>query len=315
MASFKNILCPVDFSDFSRHAFDRAVAIARANQAVVTALHVIPTQTAATILPYMGPESLGPFPLPAFDRDRIAHDLRTFLALDPPLDIPVECVVTDAPDVHHEILVHAGRLPADLIVMGTHGRSGFQRLVLGSVTEKVLRKATCPVLTVPARVPDVVPVGGAPFHRILCAVDCSECSLAGLRYAGTLAAQHGAQLAVVHVIEHLPAMCDPLVGPPVELPAYREIAESASREYLRGAIPASVGQSVKIEEVLAMGKPHREIVRLAEERNSDLIVLGIHGRNAVDRLVFGSTVEPVVRHATCPVLTVRRDAPAATVAA
>lgn len=315
MSSIHRILCPVDFSDFSRHAFDRAVAMAHANQAVVTALHVVPIQTAATLLPYMGPESLGPFPIPEVNRDRTLAELRKFLAIEETLDVRVVCSVTEAPDVHQEILAHADRLPADLIVMGTHGRSGFQRLVLGSVTEKVLRKAKCPVLTVPSTAADVVPLGRAPFQRILCALDFSECSLTGLRYAQDLAAQHGAQLAVVHVIEQLPAIYDPLVGPPMDLPSYRAAAETTSREKFREIIPPDLRRTLQVEEMLTMGKPHHEIVRLAGEWRSDLIVLGIHGRNTVDRLLFGSTVEPVVRHAPCPVLTVRTPPHAATAAA
>jgi nucleotide-binding universal stress UspA family protein len=70
-----------------------------------------------------------------------------------------------------------------------------------------------------------------------------------------------------------------------------------------------------IEEIVIAGKAHREIVRTAHEWCADLIVLGIHGRTAVDRVLFGSTVEPVVRHAACPVLTVRTEAHAATAAA
>ena len=81
------------------------------------------------------------------------------------------------------------------------------------------------------------------------------------------------------------------------------------------AIRNSTGIAAGIEELVVCGKPHREILRLAEERRSDLIVLGVHGRNVVDRLLFGSTVEPVVRQAHCPVLTVRPEAPAAKAAA
>jgi nucleotide-binding universal stress UspA family protein len=314
MARIQNILCPIDFSEFSRHAFDRAVAIARTSQASVTALHVVPVQTAAAILPYLGPESLGPFELPEVDLARIMREMNTFLAIDETLDVPVTCEVTEAPDIHKEILVRGEQLPADLIVMGTHGRSGFQRLVLGSVTEKVLRKAKSPVLTVPHSLPDG-PSGRASFQRILCAVDFSECSLAALRYAMSLASQHGARLAVVHAIELSPPIYDPLIGPPMDLPGYKAAAEIVSRERLREAIPASFRQTTQVDELVACGKPHHEILRLAEEWASDLIVLGVHGRNVVDRMLFGSTVEPIVRRARCPVLTVRADALAADVAA
>jgi glycine betaine transporter len=70
-----------------------------------------------------------------------------------------------------------------------------------------------------------------------------------------------------------------------------------------------------VEEIVVCGKPHHEILRIAEEWQSDLIVLGVHGRNVVDRMLFGSTVEPVVRRAHCPVLTVRAAPPAARAAA
>ena len=93
-------------------------------------------------------------------------------------------------------------MKADLLVIGTHGRSGFERLVLGSVTEKVLRKASCPVLTVPKRLPDAVPVGPVLFKRILCPVDFSESSLHALSYAVSMAQEADGQLTVLHVVAH-----------------------------------------------------------------------------------------------------------------
>ena len=319
MVRMKHVLCPIDFSDFSRHAFDRAVAIARAHGAALTALHVVPIQLATPVLPYVEPESLGPFELSEASRERIVAELRRFLAVDASLGVEVSYAATEAPDVYQEILVHAERLPADLIVMGTHGRSGFQRLMLGSVTEKVLRKARAPVLTVPSALPDVAAAGREPFQRILCAVDFSECSMAALRYGALLAEESRARLAAVHVIELAPPVYDPLVGPPIDLPGYRQACETASRERLRNVIPTRLRTSKNIvagvEEMVVCGKPHHEILRIAEEWQSDLIVLGVHGRNAVDRMLFGSTVEPVVRRAHCPVLTVRAETPAVSAAA
>jgi nucleotide-binding universal stress UspA family protein len=319
MVRIDKILCPIDFSDFSRHAFDRAVAIARSHRAALTALHVVPIQLAAPALPYVEPQSLGPFQISEADRERIVAELQRFLAVDPSvpdaIDVKVSFEATEAPDIHQEILERAEQLPADLIVMGTHGRSGFERLMLGSVTEKVLRKARSPVLTVPSALSDVVPVGRGPFERILCGVDFSECSMSALRYASSLAEESRARLTVVHVIELAPPAYDPLVGPPIDLPGYRQACETASRERLRNVIPAAVRRSTDIEELIVCGKPHHEVLRIAEDRRSDLIVLGVHGRNVVDRMLFGSTVEPVVRRAHCPVLTVRAETPAARAAA
>jgi nucleotide-binding universal stress UspA family protein len=315
MVRIENILCPIDFSDFSRHAFDRAVAIARSHHATLTALHIVPIRLATPALPYVEPQSLGPFEISDRDRERIVTELRRFLAVDDSIGVRVSCEATEAPDIHQEILMHAERLRADLIVMGTHGRSGFQKLMLGSVTEKVLRKARPPVLTVPASVPDSVPAEREPFQRILCAIDFSDCSMAALRYASSICEESHARLLALHVVELAPPAYDPLVGPPIDLPGYRQACETTSRERLRNVIPLALRRATDLDEIVVSGKPHHEILRIAEDWPSDLIVLGVHGRNIVDRMLFGSTVEPVVRRALCPVLTVRAEVPAASAAA
>jgi nucleotide-binding universal stress UspA family protein len=104
---------------------------------------------------------------------------------------------------------------ADLLVMGTHGRSGFEQLLLGSVTEKVLRKASCPVLTVPRRHPDAVPETPVLFKEILCPVDFSDCSMRALNHAMSLAQEADAHLTVLHVmaseVEHTPDMSETII--------------------------------------------------------------------------------------------------------
>ena len=311
MVRINTILCPIDFSDFSRHAFDRAVAIARGVGASVTALHVAPFQ-ATPIYPYLEPREVEAFMLSGGDRDKLTLEMKRFLAVEQPVGVPITCEVVDAPNVHQEILAQADRHKADLIVMGTHGRSGFQRLFLGSVTEKVLRTAYPPVLTVGAAV-DVVPAHDFSFKRILCAVDFSNCSLAALRYASTLAASGGATVSALYVMEWPPVTYDPLLGPAADLTGYRMAAEALGRQQLHNAIVDL--ELADVEEIVDAGKPHHEILRIAEERRSDLIVLGIHGRNPVGRMLFGSTAEPVVRRATCPVLTVRSEVQSASAAA
>jgi nucleotide-binding universal stress UspA family protein len=313
MLAIKRILAPIDFSEFSRHAFDRAVAIAHAFEATVTALYVVPTSP-GPLIPYMEPISLELPPLLEADRERLGRDMRQFLALDGPVGVPVTCEVVGAPSVHREILVQADRLPADLIVMGTHGRSGFERLLLGSVTEKVLRSARPPVLTA-GRVGDVIPADRAPFKRILCAIDFSECSLAALAYAAALAERTQAALAALFVVEWTPIGYDPLVGPPTDLAGYRLSAEAVGRDRLHAVVSPLVTTPDAVDEFVTSGKPQHEILRVAEKWQSDLIVLGVHGRNPIDRLFFGSTAEPVVRRAACPVLTVRAAKPAAEAAA
>ena len=309
MVRIQRILCPIDFSDFSRHAFDRALAIARSHDATVTALHVVPIAVATPVFPYVEPVSLGPFEMPPGERTTCLENLRRFLEPAHTVGDMVVLETTAAHDVPLEILAQSDRMPADLIVMGTHGRSGVERLMLGSVTEKILRKARPPVLTVPAPAPADVLTARAPFARILCALDFSDCAMTAFRYARALAEESNATLAVFHAIELAPPAYDPLIGPPMDLPGFRQACESVVRERLHNVIPAAARSSLDVEEIVVSGKPHHEILRVANEWRADLLVLGVHGRNVVDRVLFGSTVEPVVRRAHCPVLTIRAARP------
>jgi len=299
---FQHILCPVDFSEFSRHAFDRAVAVARSFGGDVTVLHVMPMPSAVPALPY-GPEGPGPFGFQVVDRQRTLTELARFLALAPPPGVRIHEKVIEAPSVHQEVLTQISRTSADLVVMGTHGRSGFNHLILGSVAEKTLRTSPVPVLVVPPRAPDVVPVGDEPFRSIICAVDFSQDSAHALNHAAALA-QPGARLTVLHVVEPIAVGYDPVIGMGFDpIACHRAAAEAARKDLVRCAADLR-GPTCEPEAVLAEGKAYVEVLRVAVERQADLIVVGVHGRSALDRLVFGSTTEHLVRRSTCPVLTV-----------
>ena len=302
MVRIKQILCPIDFSEFSRHAFDRAVAVAKIHDATVTVLHVFPLPTPVPTIPF-GPEGPGPFVLHALDRDAVLAQMKKFLGLEGgAAGGRTAFEVVEANNTHREILTQAERLSADLIVMGTHGRSGVQRLLLGSVTEKVLRTSPVPVLTVPALAPGT---GQEAFSRILCATDFSDCSIAALRYASSLAMEGTVRLTVINVVELIPVGYEPMVVTPYDDAAHRDELVRAARERLRRLLPETVREACTVDELVTTGKAYVEILGTAAERQADLIVLGIHGRNALDRFLFGSTTEHIVRRATCPVLTVR----------
>lgn len=303
MVHIKHILCPVDFSEFSRHAFDRAVAVARSYGAELTVLHVLPVPSAVPALPY-GPEGPGPFGFEAVDRDRALAELSRFLAAEQSIGIPLHYKAAESPSVQKEVLVQASRLSADLIVMGTHGRSGFDRFFLGSVAEKTLRTSRVPVLVVPPRLPDVVPAGRDPFRSILCAVDFSQDSARALGYAASLARHAAGRLTLLHSVEPIPVGYDPLGAVNFDVAGYAQALENSARAELQKLLPQPIAPGCDTETVVTRGKAYREILRVATERQADLIVLGVHGRNAFDRLVFGSTTEHVVRRATCPVLAV-----------
>jgi nucleotide-binding universal stress UspA family protein len=204
--------------------------------------------------------------------------------------------------VHREILTQAEATHADVIVMGSHGRSGFQRLLLGSITEKVLRAARCPVMVVPAHVMSPAGTSGRPFTRILCPVDFSCDALAALSRACDLARQAKAPVTVLNVID-VPAALYEMPG--FDIDGYRRDAVNRSRARLSELIPKATARGLEV--IVSDGRPDHEILRVAVERGVDLIVMGGSGRHAVDLAVFGSTTHRVVRGASCPVLTIRRE--------
>jgi nucleotide-binding universal stress UspA family protein len=304
--SIKRILCPIDFSEFSKHAFDRAVAIAQTHNATVEALHVVPAPSGMAAVPF-GPEGPGGFALQEIHREHLLQEMKRVLSAGHPLTVTVGFHAIESPAVDRAILAQANSLAADLIVMGTHGRSGFDRLLLGSVTEKILRRAKLPVLTVSSHVRDTVPPSNSSFQQILCAVDFSAASLDALRYAAALAQESRASLTVLHVVELLPVVYEPSMATPFDPQRYWPALEESSRRQLHATVPAWVRTSCKLEEVVVSGKAYIEILKTAGERQADLIVLGIHGHSMLGRLFFGSTTGHVVRDATCAVLTVGRS--------
>jgi len=192
---------------------------------------------------------------------------------------------------------------ADLIVMGTHGRRGFKRLLLGSVTEAVLREAPCPVLTVPPHV-SATASEAVTFKRILCPVDFSPSALQGLGFALDLARQADGRVTLLHVVEWL-AEEEPRASTHFNVPEYRRHMVDDAQERLRNLVAEESRTWVEIADVVVFGRAYREILRAAETKPADLIVMGAQGRGGIGLALFGSTTQQVVRGATCPVLTVR----------
>jgi nucleotide-binding universal stress UspA family protein len=303
MIEIRRILCPIDFSDFSRHALDHAVAIARRYDSTITVFNVCALVPATAYAPGtpMLPVSV---PTPS-DLEALLALMKRFVEAEIGETVPLRFEISEG-DAASEILDRASALPSDLIVIGTHGRSGFERFVLGSVTEKVIHKAACPVLTVPRPMADVVPVPQELFTRILCAIDFSDTSLRAFEYALSLAQEKNTQLTLIHVVEVTPAPQSEAAGD-VEartLGAYVAAAAEARAEQLQRIVPENARTAHTVERTLAIGKAHREILRVAAERDANVIILGAHGFG-ITQLLFGSTAHQVVRQARCPVLTIR----------
>lgn len=301
MIEIKRILCPTDHSEFSRHAFEQAVVLARWYGADITALHVYGVPMAMVAI--AGEGTNVPVDHSAMAAAHFAGhlaEISRFIESASASGVKVDPLVVEG-GVVDSILKQAESLETDLIVMGTHGRSGFERLLLGSVTERILRKAPCPVLTVPRRVTATTP----RFKRILCPVDFSQPSTHALTYALSLAQEADARLTVVHVVE-LQLEPDTYQYRLLNVPEYRAQMVRAASEQMASALPAGVEAYCAIEQTVMTGKAYREILRLAGEQHADLIVMGVHGRSAMDLMVFGSTTQHIVRQASCPVLSIRQ---------
>jgi len=297
------ILCPTDFSEESDHAIDLAVVLAGAYRARIAAVHVAATAVVPLEIGTPSGVSLDDAEIDAL----VAKTTARFAAASRAgLDLEV---FVDRGGPADRILHRAAALPADLVVMGTHGSRGFERLMLGSVTERVLRQARCPVLTVP---PHAHATSRVPFRRILCAIDFSEPSVAALEYGVSLAVGADATMTLLHVLEW------PWHEPPppnfAELPApqgaafaeYRRYREKMAASELDALVPMAAGLSGRPVTRLRHGKPYAQILDVAAEEGADLIVIGVHGRNPIDLMLLGSTANQIVRRATCPVLTLRR---------
>lgn len=289
----RRILCPVDFSDFSASVLAYAAAFAKLFGSEVTVLHV-----SAAEMPPAGSATNPAGLLQVPDaRKSITDELQLWLAPLSSTGVTLRTQVAEG-NTAAEIVRHAAGHDIDLVVMGTHGRSGFDRLTLGSVAEKVLRKATCPVLTIPPGA--ARRAADASIRRILCPSDFSIWSDHAMDFALSLANRAGAAVTALHVVETIDARPE-LSGAMADLQKRRCETELRFLE----EVNAGRAGGGAITNAVTLGRPYLEILRMAEERAIDLIVMGVRGRGPVDMALFGSTTNHVVRRATCPVVTVR----------
>ena len=302
MIDVPRILCPVDFSDISRRALTYAAATARWYQAELTVLHVVPELVPADMLPPLVREHAGGHGVGDLDRRALLASAQQFVdravgSLPPP-----RVVVRDEPDTAQAILDEATAMGAALIVMGTHGRTGLDHLLVGSVAEQVLRHARVPVMVVPRQTRAAVAAGDVDFDSIVCAIDFGEASRRAARWGVSLAEEADGRLSLVHVITvppegqpHDPGMSD-------EQARAAAVADSLTR--LRALVPPEVRPYLRPETLVEEGNPARVILDLAEDRLADIIVLGVQDRSALDRLLRGSVTHAILQEATVPVLSV-----------
>jgi len=300
MVEFKQILCPTDLSEASRPALSYAAAFAGWYDARLTILHVVPTFDAIAVPPS---ELAGPVQViyPSSREDVLAElgrqaEATGAASVRPELDAAEGDTLT-------VIVDRALASRADLVVLGSHGRSGFNRLLHGSIAEQVLLKAPCPVLTVPPRAPDKAP-HDLLFRHILCAMDFSPAALQAMGFALDLGRQADGIVTILHALEWL-AEEEPRTESHFNVAEYRAYLIKDARERLDGLVAAEARTWCEIETVVTVGRAYRQLLQAAADRSADLIVMGAQGRGGVGLALNGSTTHQVVRAAQCPVLTVR----------
>jgi nucleotide-binding universal stress UspA family protein len=280
--SFRRILFATDFSAAASRALPYAVEIARRSEGMLYAVHVISPR-------------VSPAPSPE-EWSQIEQEQEKFRARG---QSELEQEIRELP---HEILFRKGDVwenlkkviadkDVDLIVMGTHGRTGFAKSVVGSVTEKVFRQASCPVLTVGPHVHPVAShAAAAELNCILYATDFSPESLAAARFAISLARDHHADLVLLHADE-----------------AGADGNREASLETLKNVVPLGAGLTSKPAYLMERGEPADAILQAAKSTHADLIVLGARSveKHLTAAIHFSDSIAGrVAANAACPVLIV-----------
>ena len=288
MPRFKSILCPIDFSEFSVKAYDYAQSLAWHYKAELLVQHV-DIRFPPFILTRRirrSAESSGLTPCGSSGNSQNGRHGTGAAAM---------CRAEDG-NASDKILSFAETKEVDLIVMGTHGLRGVDLLMLGSVTERVLRKARCPVLVVRKPVHDFVSPGekADPINikKIVLCMDFSHHAQGALNHAFSIAKQYNAELTLLHVLEHPPGSTD---IQSTTAKATEQLSESVSP---RAPKPSHVKFLVRI------GKSYQQIIEVALEAQTDLVIMGVRGRSSLNSALFGSTTYRVIQLGPCPVLAV-----------
>jgi nucleotide-binding universal stress UspA family protein len=292
----RRILAATDFSDISTWALRHAARWAQQFQAELTVLHVEDFPPVGTD-PYFG--SYGVLKLDEATREAISQQLAEYVARHVPAGIHVDWEVVAGPPAA-SIEEAAASIHADLVVLGTHGRGGLARFLMGSVAERDLRIAHRPILI--ARAPSEATNGDGVqgseaempcVRHILCPVNYTEVARTAFEHACAIARTFGSCLTAVYAVE-------PNNG-------YLAAADLRdAEEQLRAWLPIEAVAGCQLQPVVRRGDAGEQILTLARQADVDLVVLGAQHRTFVDTTVLGVTTVRVTRHAPCPVLVVPR---------
>ena len=290
--SFKNILFLTDFSEPSCDALPIATAIARAYGSTVHAVHVLVPSSSAYMAPEMAPVLLDDEEeLAAVEMERVEAQL---------MGLPRETIIERGSSLWEVAARLLKEREIDLIVMGTHGRTGFKKALLGSSAEEVFRRSRVPVLMNGPATRTGAHNGGR-FSCVLFATDFNTVSSVAAPYAVSLAQENQARLVLLHVLP---------VPKPGKSNKPRELSVAEAMHRLEELVPREADLWCRPGALVEHGDPAAQILAVAKQHGADLIVLGVRGVDALAHItarVQRDIAYDVVAHAPCPVLTVRGE--------
>lgn len=294
--NIRNILVPIDFSKMSSLAIETAQRLARRFAATAHLAHVRQFSYPVALTPPFAP--IAPSFSFTFDKESEQRTARQLNALANKRGLtPVICHVLTGLSVFDEICRLAKKIPADLIVMPTHGHTGLKHLFLGSTAERVVQHSPCPVFVArKTRTPLTI-------KTILVPVDFSRCSLKGLEYAIAFANELGAKIILLHAT-YLGYVYSTEGSALYDIPGLQKAARKAAERQMQKLVRAVKFGGVKFEAAFTDASPALDICQFVKDRDIDLIITSTHGLTGFEHVLIGSIAEKVVRHAPCSVLVV-----------
>jgi nucleotide-binding universal stress UspA family protein len=300
-SGIQNILATTDLSNGSLAGVRYAVALAGKVGARVALLHVIEIPPVPP-MPGLRTVSLLQEDSKMVKRARVR--LKTLARRETQGDLNLTPVLRSG-NSYYGIITTARERQADLIVIATHGYTGVKRVLLGNTTERVVRHAPCQVLTVPVRkTPERLKMRRLELKKILVPIDFSKTSETALPWAALFAVEFDAAIILLHVVETFPT--DYMLGRELMNETITPLMKQRESELQHMAEDLGKSTGMKASAVVRHGKPFKEICGAAQKLGADLITMTSRGLTGFKHVWLGSTAERVVRHAPCPVLTVRR---------
>lgn len=269
-ARMEKLMVATDGSDYSESAIREAINLAKVCSSSLIAVSVVKTNIEFdSVLPQFVEKK---------EEEAIKH-LESVKAQAKKEGVDCTTVVTLSEEPYQDIVDHASKNNVDMIIMGTHGKTGMKRLMMGSVTAKVIGHAPCNILVLPLN-------AKVECKNVLIATDGSKYSEAAASEALGIAKRCGSSLIVISV-------------------ASSEAEIASAKDNVNKVSEAAEKEGVKTTSVVTKGKPYEAIIETAKQKKADFIVVGSHGRTGLARLLMGSVTERVIGHAEAAVLVVK----------